>query len=193
MFYVVVRWVSNRNIRFLIWGITAGLSFILCPNLQAEQAISFVGGLLLAEINHAEKFSINKKKTVCIGGVAIIAAIGLLALKQLPIVRAQSHYLITLLNLLLKSGAAMGIICIAAVWQPMRKLFLCLGRLSYPLYLVHGYFMAIIGKNLFGNYYVSSLVMLLISFVLAIGLNVMVEALGKRKEKCYDTKSISNQ
>ena len=54
LFYVVVRWISNKKIWFLIWGITAGLSFVFYPTLQAEQAISFIGGLSLAEMNHAE-------------------------------------------------------------------------------------------------------------------------------------------
>lgn len=193
LFYVVVWLVSNRSIRFLIWGIAAGLSYVLCPNLQAEQAISFIGGLLLAEMNHAEKLSIDKRKTVCIGGVAIIVSIGLLAIKQLPFVRAWSHYLITLLNLLLKSGAAMGVICITSIWQPMWKAFMWMGKLSYSLYLVHGYFMPIIDKQKFGNFYVSSVAMLLLSFVVAIGLNAIVGIFNKRKEKCYDTKSISNQ
>lgn len=193
LFYVVARWISNRMIRFLIWGVLAGLSFAVCPNLQAEQAISFISGLLLAEMNRADKISFDKKKSVYIGGIAIIVSAGLLAVKQLPIVRAQSHYLIILLNLLLKSGAAMGIICITAVWQPMWKVFMWLGSLSYSLYLVHGYFMPIIGEQKFGNFYVSSIVMLLLSFAFAIALNTVVGIFGRRKGMCNDTESISNQ
>lgn len=192
-FYVVVRWIPNISIRFAVWGTIAVLSFILCPNLQAEQAISFFCGLLVAEMSYRNRIFPINKKTVMVGIIALLVSIGLLAIKQLPVARAQSHYVTTVLNLLLKSSAAMGIICITMVWAPIKKVIMWVGSISYPLYLVHGYFMPIIGNNRFGNYYINSIVMLLISFALAIGLHILTKLFIKRKENMYDTKSISNQ
>lgn len=52
--------------------------------------------------------------------------------------------------------------------------------------------MGIIGDNQFGNYYINSFVILILSFVAAIGLNELVKMLRKWKEKHYDTKGTSN-
>ena len=106
----------------------------------------------------------------------VFLSIIMLGIKQMPFVRSpQTHYLYTILNLFQKSEAAAGIICVTSVWNPFKKFTLWIGSISYSLYLVHGYFMYILGNNKFGNFYINSFVMLMISFIVAIGLNKLIK------------------
>lgn len=192
LFYIITKLISDVRFRFAIWGILAILSFIFFPNLQGEQTISFISGLVIAERIHDNRIVFDYKKTLVLGGIAVILSVGFLAIKQLSTVREQTHYLITFINLILKSSAAIGIICITSYWTPLYRCVMLVGSISYSLYLIHGYFMKIISNNVFGNYYINSCVMLLLSFTVAIGLNMIVKRMKKGKKKSYDTQSISN-
>lgn len=178
LFYLVVRMFKNIKWRFIIWAFFSVISFVFLPNLYAEQAISFISGLFIAEINRSDKLPTfeNKKLVIFWGGAMVFLSIIMLGIKQMPIVRSpQTHYLYTILNLFQKSEATAGIICVTSVWNPFKKFILWIGSISYSLYLVHGYFMYILGSNKFGNFYINSFVMLMISFTVAIGLNKLIK------------------
>lgn len=49
LFWLGVKYISNQKIRIGIWGILAIASFFLFGNLQGEQAISFLSGILFAK------------------------------------------------------------------------------------------------------------------------------------------------
>lgn len=192
-FYIVVRFIPNVKLRFAIWGTIELLSFVLLPNLQAEQALSYISGLFLAEIYHDKNLTFERRKTLILGVISLLLSMGFLATKQLPVVRNSTHYLITALNLMLKSMAAIGVICICSASKPVKKIIFWISGLSYALYLVHGYFLWIVAKRTFGNFFISAVAMLIISFVIALILNELVKRLVKWKEKKYDAKGISNK
>lgn len=106
-------------------------------------------------------------------------AVILLAIKQLPIVRAQNHYWLTLLNLGMKISSAAGCLLITNRVRPLEKLILWFGRISYSLYLVHGYYMFIIGDNVLGDFVVNSIVMLVLSLGSAVIFNKVNEIFTK--------------
>lgn len=68
LFYIVVKIIPNVKYRFYIWGFSAILSFVIFPNLQGEQAISFISGLMIAEVNRHHRLSWENKKAVIGGG-----------------------------------------------------------------------------------------------------------------------------
>ena len=181
LFWLGVKYISNQRIRNGIWVTLAIVSFFLFGNLQGEQAISFLSGVLLAEYrnesNSLDRVQMpagggeNQRKYFLTGGLMLCVAVLLLAVKQLPVVRAQNHYWLTLLNLAMKTSCAAGCLLVTNGVRPLEKLVLWFGRTSYSLYLVHGYFMFIIGNNVFGNYVVNSIVMLALSLGSAVILN----------------------
>lgn len=182
LFYVGVKLLPNNISRFALWGIAAILSFVCCGNLQGEQALSFISGLALAELHYRKEFNFKKSQIFAGGGTALLVASVLFIIRQLPWTREQTAYLYTFLNIFFKGGFAAAIIIVVSVWKPAKRTVLWIGSISYSLYLVHGYFLFIVEKNLAGNFYASSAVMLGVSFVLAAILNEMVKNLKKRKE-----------
>lgn len=82
---------------------------------------------------------------------------------------------------MLKSCAAMGIICVSSGFSPIKQIIIWLGKHSYGLYLVHGYFFWVIDKNIFGSYVMSSLGMFLISIILSFPLNKIIQMLTIQK------------
>ena len=69
LFYLVIRMFKNIKCRFIIWGFFSVISFVFLPNLYAEQAISFISGLFIAEINRFDKLpTFENKKLVILGG-----------------------------------------------------------------------------------------------------------------------------
>ncbi len=115
------------------------------------------------------------------GGLTLVSCL-LFVVRQLPWTREQTEYVYTLLNIFFKGGFAAAIIAFAAVWKPVKRIFLWIGSISYSLYLVHGYFLFIVDRRMIGSFYTSAAVMLGISFVLATILNELVKRLRKRKE-----------
>lgn len=179
LFWFGVKYIPNQKVRNIIWSILAGASFFMFGNLQGEQAISFLSGVLLAEYRK-ERDSLdkvqtpvgeNQRKYLLTGGLLLCMTVLLLAVKQLPIVRAQNHYWLTLLNLAMKTSCAAGCLLVTNCVRPLEKMVLWFGRTSYSLYLVHGYYMFIIDNNVLGNYAVNSIVMLVLSLGSAVILN----------------------
>lgn len=96
-------------------------------------------------------------------------AVFLLALKQFPVIRGMnSKYILTLLNLLMKSGCAAGILLITVSIHPCVDMFCWLGGVSYYLYLVHGYFMFLMAENVLKYYLINSFAMVSLSFASAL-------------------------
>ena len=191
LFYFITKTIDCVKYRFVIWSFLAILSFVLCQNLQAEQAISFLSGLLIAELRYNDSLHYNGN-IVLLGILLIGLSLGLLAVKQVHMIREANHYLITLLNLLLKSGAAAGILCITSEWMLLKNVISWFGRLSYSLYLIHGYFLWIVRDAVMHNFGIDSIIMILCSLFCSLILNELILFLKKWKERMYDSQSISN-
>lgn len=110
-------------------------------------------------------------------------AVLVLAVKQIPVVREQSHYVVTLLNLIIKSGGATALLLITAQIQPFKRLLSWVGKFSYSLYLIHGYFLYFLAEDVFGSYLLNSVVLLAISYVLAVVLNWVTGLIKSRIRK----------
>lgn len=168
LFWLAYKWIPHQTARLILFGVCSLASFVLLPNLQGEQAISFLAGILFSV--HGKSRLIPKDRALPVSkwvlwgiGLLIVSAV-LLALKQLPVVRTQHHYVITLLNLLLKSSFAAGVIAITSVFAPFAKWVGFVGVISYELYLLHGYSLSFIGENVFGTFLLSALGFLAITF-----------------------------
>lgn len=191
IFYLGVRFIPNIIVRRIIWVGIAVCSFFFCGNLRAEQCVSFLLGVYMAEhYTDIKNFSFTKRARN--GVVFIFVATILLAVKQLPQVREQSHYVITLFNLLLKSGFMLGIILITSSVLLLPSLFKYFGKMSYELYLTHGYFLWIISENIFGKYLLNSLVMSAIGICSALVLNYLITKYKKVMVR-YATQGVSNK
>lgn len=179
LFYLGMRFIEDTRIRYVIWGTVAASTFVFCSNLRGEQAISFLAGILLAEyLGDAANMSLGRRHAFAGGGLLILS-VCLLAVKQLPIARVYPH-VYTLLNLLLKTSCAAGLLLISG-YKPVMKRIVCqFGVISYALYLVHGYFMWIVSSGVTGFYLLDAVLMLAVSLATAWVLTQLISFLKKR-------------
>jgi peptidoglycan/LPS O-acetylase OafA/YrhL len=195
VFWLTFRFLSSVRLRLFLLGALAIFSFFFFEGLQGEQALSFFAGVLWGtyDARVCERFSLKEKnsyrkltpkaRTALLGGALLLLFVLLLAIKQIPAVRGQHPYLLTLLNLSMKFSCAVGILLVTWVLHPLARIIFHFGTISYPLYLTHGYFMFVVTENLLGGYILSSLLMVLISFTAATFLHYIIlgaELLVKR-------------
>ena len=180
VFYFGIRFISNKKLRYGLWIGIALCSFLICSNLQGEQALSFLSGLFVAEYVCNEKNISPNYKHMLSGVGLLFMSVVLLAIKQLPAVRVYAH-IYTLFNLCIKTSCVAGVLLVSGWKTVLYKPFVFLGGLSYALYLVHGYFMWIVSDNLTGYYLLNALILLAVSVAVAIMLNQIVVILQKRK------------
>ena len=195
LFWVGTRFIKNEPLCLAAFGAIALASFFVFDNLQGEQALSFVGGVLAASLLDLKKTRVyfnERKRFVFVAFAGVLAvAIVLLAIKQLPIIRGQHHYVITLINLLMKSMFAAGVLGLTGLIAPCKRIVFLIGELSYSLYLVHGYFMFIVSTKSFGMYVLSCLGVIGVSFVAATIVHFGTQALQKYINKLMQSKRFS--
>ncbi len=169
VFWLVFKFFKKENIRLFLLVVLAVSSFFVFDSLRGEQALSFVGGILTAALANKNKSHFKHGKLLAF--FLLFFSILLLAIKQLPIIRQQHTYVLTLLDLFIKSFAAYSIVYLTYAIKFISKIgmsfFGFMGKISYSLYLIHGYSIYIISQNLLANYFVNSLVFVVISVVLA--------------------------
>ena len=139
------------------------LSFFIFKNLQAEQALSFAVGIFAA--NYEKVNGIKDKKLLFLGFGLI------LTIKQLPSSRVLNHYIITLFNLIIKEFAAIGVVFLSYLFSKVLRFLIAFGKISFELYLVHGYFMFIISQSLFKGFVLNVIVFLVVVFVTTLVFN----------------------
>lgn len=176
-FWLSHKLISHQTARLILLSAIALASFFLLPNLQGEQTVSFLAGILFSV--HGTLRLVPKDrplpvfKWVLWGAGFLVASVAILAVKQLPVVRAQHHYIITLLNLLLKCSFAAGVTAITSVFAPFARLIGFVGVISYELYLLHGYSISFIGENVFGTFLLSTLGFLAITTVCSVAFHLL--------------------
>lgn len=161
LFYIVFNLVKKEEIFILVFFLLGIISFFAFPNLQAEQALSFTLGIVLANYNNTKR--VNHSKLMIIGIVLIFVGITFLAIKQLPSVRLLNHYIITLINLIIKLFSAIGVVLLSYSFIGCLKFLIPFGKISYELYLVHGYFIFCVAKNVLNNFALNTVLFLLIT------------------------------
>lgn len=177
IFYILFKFVKNSNLFVAIFFCLGIASFFIFPNLQGEQAFSFPLGIATA--NHLNIKSPDKKRLFLLGSVFCLIGVFFLAVKQLPSVSETHHYLITLLNLVLKISAALGIVFISYSLLKYTHFLKPIGKISYELYLIHGYIIFFVSKNVFGNFFINTLVFLTITFIISLILNYILTKIKK--------------
>lgn len=146
IFWLVKKLKINDWISFTASAVALFLAFKY-KSLWAEQSISFAIGVFLAK-----KEKINIPKWV-IGILGMILGCLALGMKQIPAIRELSttgniEYIWNTIQLLNKIGIAVGMIFLSgyAINWKLSKPLEWVGTVSFELYLVHAYTIAIINK-----------------------------------------------
>jgi hypothetical protein len=71
-------------------------------------------------------------KCIVLGCALIVISVILLAIKQLPMIREMSHYVLIGINLVMKSCCTAGLICITCILHPIKKCSYGLERYHMP-------------------------------------------------------------
>ena len=165
----IVFWLFSRFIpkyRMAAFLAVSVLSMVLAPEMQAEQALSFITGIWMSEHKHlCGRLASDKRKVLKLG--CLFTAIGILVLlvKQFPEVRALSGtVLYSFIQLCIKW--TLGLVVVLVLWlMPglVGNPFLGLsGRTSYELYLVHFPFYTFIGEKFW-----PAIVLFIASFIIS--------------------------
>ena len=165
----IVFWLFSRFIpkyRMAAFLAVSVLSMVLAPEMQAEQALSFITGIWMSEHKHLRgRLASDKSKLLKLG--CMFTAIGILALlvKQFPEVRAWSGTVsYSFIQLCIKW--TLGLAVVLALWLIPRLVgnpFLGLtGRISYELYLIHFPFYTLIDEKFW-----PAIVLFIVSFIIS--------------------------
>lgn len=137
MFYCVQRFVSNKNIRFIIYLSISIIILIYASEMYAEQAFSFTTGVTISSY----KDRIHKKFKIRNIIFLLILGVGFLTLKQLPVIRQAPQVMMNGVQLFIKLPLGLSFILLAFYcgrWIHFRVSYR-VGLISYELYLIHGY------------------------------------------------------
>lgn len=171
LFWVCNKFFSKR-VCLIVFAIAAVAMFFIWKNLQAEQSLSFVAGVALAEkerINIKERYiSNNWRYTLPI--ILFVYATIFLALKQLPQLRSygEESLLMKFVQLNIKFPYALSAILCVTLNKTLRllnKLIFPVGILSLELYLVQMQFFTLI-EGLFTVLVIISASVVLLSITL---------------------------
>lgn len=150
IFYVVRRADLLDDYRMIIFTVVSLVLFFLLREIKAEQSFSFILGILLSErkVLHKKLFNIR------FGLSSMLLGIFCLAIKQLPLIRSAPQILMHLVQLGIKLPIGFGLIILC--WLVVRKrkrigvAFEAVGIISFELYLIHGYSLNVVPKNVGG-------------------------------------------
>ncbi|MCM1177493.1 MAG: acyltransferase [Ruminococcus flavefaciens] len=150
----IVFWLCSRfmpRYRMGIFLFVCLMSLLLAPEIQAEQALSFIAGVWMSEHKDWCRMQVSKRDRLW-KLIIIFAVIGLAALcvKQLPVVRAYSGTLLyTVVQLLIKWPLGLVIVLgLGLIPSLIKNPFIVLaGVISYELYLVHFPFYGMVGTE----------------------------------------------
>lgn len=168
VFYVSWRWayrfrwpilIAFNLIVFLFWG-----------NIQAEQSLSFMTGVLLAERKDFLRWveANSGKLAIC----AVVVATMALGAKQIAMIRMlmeNQPIFEHAVNLLLKFSIAVSVICGTSHIIKFLNINICrfIGNISYELYLVHLFLVLRLVNQYLSQPAVKVIVFIGISYLLA--------------------------
>lgn len=161
LYYIATRFFYKFRIQ-IIFVISIIFIFIL-PNIEAEQGLSFLLGVLISENYNKVCSSKLLTKSVLIFSFFCIGTI-FLAIKQLPIIREyEDHFIWHWVQLFIKLPYAIFFILIIHKFSIFNRNFLIFtGMISYELYLVHMIFLKYIDMKL-----MNAFIVIIISFALS--------------------------
>ena len=142
VYQLVRRRFGNKAMVLMV--AVAVISFFVSPTeLQAEQSMSFLTGILLSEYKDSAILSRLKSRPCGVTEAAFLVGAAAFVLKQLRIL--EFSYWIYLLQMIYKFGWA--VMILTAIWTLMKRFSLkpaaFIGKYSYEIYLTHGYLFAL--------------------------------------------------
>lgn len=166
VFWIVSKLVpQHRNVVLMLVSVS---TLYLMPELQAEQAFSFVTGVLLSTYKEKIFAMLEDKRTYSIICVTLlIVGVFFLGIKQLPIVRTQANVVeMNLIQSMIKYPLGLHALLAIKSINPILKnpLLHLAGLMSYELYLVHFPFYTQIQERLW-----PALALIVASFIVAYG------------------------
>lgn len=161
LYYIATRFFYKFRLQ-IIFIVSIIFIFIL-PNIEAEQGLSFLLGVLISE-NYNKVCSSNLfTKSILMFSFFCIGSI-FLAIKQLPVIREyEDHFIYNWVQLFIKLPYAIFFILIIHKFSIFNRKFLTFtGMISYELYLVHMIFLKYIDMKL-----INAFIVLIVSFALS--------------------------
>lgn len=154
MKWYIAFWILSKyflRYRVLVLLMMSVMILFLFPNIEAEQAFSFLTGLLVSTYLDEIKEWGDKRivKIVC---VAFLTGTFFLLLKQHPMIRTNmDNWIYNVVQLFIKLPYALSVVCILRMFPRYAnsKFLLFAGILSYELYLFHMPFFSHLGGSLF--------------------------------------------
>lgn len=177
MFYLIMNNSFTRKYKIAFWGILSIVSFFVLSPIRAEQSLSFFAGLIFSE-KKEKQGKLNWKS----GSVFIIFSVIFLVLKQTSIIRNAPQVVYNFAQLMIKLPCGIGV-CgwIISVNKKISLKFLDLvGKISYELYLVHGYILSMVPINIGG-----AIVFVLVSTIVTTFFYYIVEIVKKQCGKIF--------
>lgn len=136
-FWIVSLNAKTYQNRYWILGTVGILIFIFGGALYAEQAASFLVGVMISDCyEKCKEISESKASTL---GLALIGIV-LLASKQFPFMRVyEGAHIWFLIQMIMKLSLALFLVFISSSWQKMfnNRLLETAGIMSLEIYLVH--------------------------------------------------------
>ena len=173
MFYLIMSNSFTRKHKIVFWGILSIVLFLVLSEIRAEQSLSFLAGLIFSE--KKEKLKKLNWKT---GSILIVFSVVFLAVKQTSIIRSAPQLIYNFVQLMIKLPCGIGV-CgwIISINKKVSLKFLDLvGKLSYELYLVHGYVLSMVPINIGG-----AIIFVLVSAIITI---IFYYVVGVIKKQC---------
>ena len=138
VFWIVMKVPLLQKHKLVILLVVSVVVFFTSYELAAEQALSFLTGVAIAE--HKEHEWLKKHLNRTTAGSVLLVGILALAFKQLDFVRNSPALCIKIVQLLIK--LPIGLFLVYATYSIGQKIPLnglaLLGTVSYELYLIHG-------------------------------------------------------
>ena len=161
LYYIATRFFYKFRLQ-IIFIVSIIFIFIL-PNIEAEQGLSFLLGVLISENYNKVCSSKLFTKSMLMFSFFCIGSI-FLAIKQLPIIREyEDHFIYNWVQLFIKLPYAIFFILIIHKLPIFKSKFLIFtGMISYELYLIHMIFLKYIDMKL-----INAFIVLIVSFALS--------------------------
>ena len=180
MFYLIMSNSLTRKHKIVFWGVLSIVSFLVLSPIRAEQSFSFFAGVILSE--KKEKLKKLNWKT---GSILIIFSVAFLVLKQTSVIRNAPPLIYNLVQLMIKLPCGIGV-CgwIISINKKLNLKFLDLvGKISYELYLVHGYVLGMVSISV-GGAFIFVLISTIVTIIFYYAVKV-IKKYGKVIYQCY--------
>lgn len=141
VFYIISSLFKHNKLRVFILLIIS-LSFVFFPNgLWAEQAISFIAGVMMSEVKSKEgvleKYFSSKKILIFFISTGLLS----LLLKQFDFVRELPSLIYNIVELTIKFPLGLALLIVIFSYQKIfnNSFISIMGKYSYSIYLIHAY------------------------------------------------------